>query len=69
MHIWFACRAHMEDGTSVTFRQGVELPDVTDLRLSADTLEEVEDLFAQRLVDAGLEAAEVHVLSWQEYGG
>lgn len=69
MHIWFSCSAHMMDGSSVMFRTGMELPEAKDLLLSTETLEEIEDICVQHLVEAGHEAAEVHVLSWQEYGG
>ena len=69
MHIWFACSAHMADGTCVMFRTGMELPNATDLLLSMETLEEIEDLCVQHLAGAGHEAAEVRVLSWQEYAG
>ena len=69
MHIWFACSANMENGTSAMLRMGVELPDATDLLLTEDTLEQIEDLIGQQLVNDGHEPADVHILSWQEYGG
>ena len=61
MHIWFACSAHMADGTNVMFRTGMELPSAKDLLLSTETLEEVEDLCVQHLADAGHEVEDVRV--------